>query len=51
MMSGRSLAILLFLLAHAEAKLVILDEADLLLKRFEKRLKLINRVIIKESNF
>ena len=45
MMSGRLLAILLLLLAHAEAKLVILDEADLLLNRFEKRLKLIDKVL------
>ena len=50
-MSGRLLGILLFLLPHAEPKLVILNEADLLLNRFEKRLKLINRVMIKESIF
>ena len=41
-MSGRHVAILLFLLlAAAEAKLVVLDEADLLLSRFEFRPKLV----------
>ena len=48
-MSGRHVAILLFLLEAAEAKLVVLDEADLLLSRFEFRPKLV-AIICKQKN-
>ena len=47
-MSGRHVAILPFLLAAAEAKLVVLNEADLLLSRFEFRPKLVAMICKRE---
>ena len=47
MMSGRLLAILVCLqLTPGQAKLVVLDEADLLLSRFEYRPKLVGIFVV-----
>ena len=45
-MSGHLPALLLHLLAVAEAKLVVLDEADLVLSRLDRRTKISWSLII-----